>query len=290
MSDRPQKQRKLSSAIPSSAQSTEASDALQSKAAPAPAIAPPVSGESVTPVNANSDVGQPAEGKILPPLHGLPGHSLSRMAIRPKLTVSQPNDPAEREADQVAEQVMRVSQPTAPPNLLNRKFVGHSFRNISVRASGQDAQLLTPELTQGMQQTHVHSNIGQKLQREIDTNASGTTASAPLSAGPSGSGTTPPQATLQPLIVEDTVEQLEPGQMRKRDFLAQLRPAVQSAAEEVLFNDLSGVLMMTVVNAEIERQFTAIVPRTAASLSRLFAPLRQEQDRQRTTFQLFVSR
>jgi hypothetical protein len=36
------------------------------------------------------------------------------------------------------------------------------------------------------------------------------------------------------LIVDDSVEQLEPGQMKKSEFLAQLRSAVMSTAEEAL--------------------------------------------------------
>jgi hypothetical protein len=40
-----------------------------------------------------------------------PVHTFSQISIQPKLTVSQPDDPYEREADRVADEVMRMSDP-----------------------------------------------------------------------------------------------------------------------------------------------------------------------------------
>jgi hypothetical protein len=45
----------------------------------------------------------------------IPTHASTRPAIQPKLTVGAANDPSEQEADQVAEQVMRMPAPVAAP-------------------------------------------------------------------------------------------------------------------------------------------------------------------------------
>jgi hypothetical protein len=46
---------------------------------------------------------------------GIPTHARTRPAVQPKLTVGAAHDPAEQEADQVAEQVMRMPVPVAAP-------------------------------------------------------------------------------------------------------------------------------------------------------------------------------
>lgn len=59
-------------------------------------------------------------------------HDFGRIPILPKLSVSQPNDPYEQEADRVAEQVMRMpdQNPDASPSV--QGFVGHDFGQIAL--------------------------------------------------------------------------------------------------------------------------------------------------------------
>ena len=60
-----------------------------------------------------------------PPIHRLQravgNRAISRLlrspAIQPKLTISEPGDEYEREADRVADQVMRMADGQAPPSL-----------------------------------------------------------------------------------------------------------------------------------------------------------------------------
>lgn len=79
------------------------------------------------------------------PSHGQQqGHDFSQIpvvpksaAIQPKLTVGEPNDQYEQEADQVADQVMRMSAPPAPPAPLQRQ-------GIDVESDAEDSLQTKP--------------------------------------------------------------------------------------------------------------------------------------------------
>jgi len=64
---------------------------------------------SFTPTN------QPIQAPLL-------GHDFSRISIQPKLTVSQPDDPYEQEADRVADEVMRMQIPESNQALMMRSL------------------------------------------------------------------------------------------------------------------------------------------------------------------------
>ncbi|NER78025.1 MAG: DUF4157 domain-containing protein [Leptolyngbya sp. SIO1D8] len=274
--------------------------------------------------------GSPAE--IDPPAEPLPSshfsHNFSHVqvktqspkAIQPKLTVSQPHDPYEQEADRVAQQI--VNLPDAPlsqtvgalratPNphiqrrcqdceeeqlqlkpianhpatipvdlasqLRTRFGTGQSlpesaraffeprfrrpFNHVRIHTdnwaakaahtlgaqaftigqnivfgAGQYApntltgkQLLAHELTHVVQQTAHAAPVSGQVQRQVSSVAAA-----------SASDTTPASeftsAAIRPLIVEDTEADLQSGQMRKADFLRELRTVVCSTAEAELAN------------------------------------------------------
>jgi len=68
------------------------------------------------------------------------GHDFSQISVLPKLSISQPDDPAEREADCVAEQVLRMPEPVnAEDSIPGQRFLGHDFSKISVLPPTQPA-------------------------------------------------------------------------------------------------------------------------------------------------------
>uniref|UniRef100_UPI00188053FA eCIS core domain-containing protein n=1 Tax=Oculatella sp. LEGE 06141 TaxID=1828648 RepID=UPI00188053FA len=131
-------------------------------------------------------------------------------------------------------------------------------------------QLLAHELTHVVQQTQPQPGLAPTLQREADPGTGGTTTSTPPTTATPGSNAA--SGAAQQLIVEDTAEQLEPGQTRKSEFLAQLRPAVQAAAEEALSVDLSSLLLLPVAHTEIERQFATYSTQDSRSLDQTIRP------------------
>ena len=63
---------------------------------------------------------------------GFWGHDFSRISILPKLNVSQPDDPAEQEADRVADQVMRMQVPESTGALAMRSLQSAVQRRCAV--------------------------------------------------------------------------------------------------------------------------------------------------------------
>ncbi len=118
-----------------------------------------------------------------PPNHG-PGYDLSR------IPVSQPGDPAEREAESVAQQVVQAlnGKPFGPPAALRLHPVAPLVQR---QAAAEAAPTITP-------------------------------------------AETTPQAAGAGLLVEDDAETLGPGQLRKSEFLAQLRAEVCAASDAAL--------------------------------------------------------
>ncbi len=147
---------------------------------------------------------------------------ISPTDLQAKGVLSQPGDPYEREADQVAKQVMHLTvpgsfpmaPPPAPPEASSSlaNAVSHVSPMIQ-RAPADGEATSTPA---------------------VDTS---TPETAPAAEG-AATGPVPEDAAGQAptpgLIVEDSVEQLQAGQMKKSDFLAQLRAAVCTTTEEAL--------------------------------------------------------
>lgn len=84
---------------------------------------------------------------------------------------------------------------------------------------------------------------------------------------PGGEGTRPapePPGPARALIVEDGTETLQPGQMRKSEFLSQLRSAVCSAAEEAL----AGTIWSAMGCPYIERWFSYYAEQSSQHVER----------------------
>ncbi len=127
-----------------------------------------------------------APGVSAPPPAPNPGAGLDLSRI----PLSQPSDPAEREAESVAQQVVQA---------LNGNPLGSPA-----------ALRLRP--------------VVPLVQRQVATE------SAPTAPTPE----TTPQTTSASLLVEDDAESIGPGQLRKREFLAQLRAEVCAASDAAL--------------------------------------------------------
>jgi hypothetical protein len=142
--------------------------------------------------------------------------------LQAKHAISQPGDPSEQEADQVSDQVMRMA------------------------ALGSSSAATPPEVPEiSLSFAASVSPIPPMIQRapaEGATSSSTTAAPASETAPTSDAvratsapeNTAPNETPTPGLIVEDSVDQLGPGQMKKSDFLAQLRSAVCTSTEEAL--------------------------------------------------------
>jgi hypothetical protein len=123
--------------------------------------------------------------------------------VQAKLAMDRPGDVFEQEADRVAGEVM------------------HAAREPGLHKRSGAKQL---------------SQVAPMIQR-----AAMEPTSEPTAAGPTGATAEPPVAA-QPateeavpgLIVEDEAEQVQPGQMKKSDFLSQLRADICASANEIL--------------------------------------------------------
>ena len=100
-------------------------------------------------------------------------------------------------------------------------------------------------------------------------------ADAPTPSPASGPAPPPPTATAgaQPtadhpagLIVEDVTQDLAPGQMKRGQFLSQLRAAVYSTAEQAVASSSMAAVIRPQINQEIERQFALYSGLDARSL------------------------
>jgi hypothetical protein len=126
--------------------------------------------------------------------------------------------------------------------------------HATARSLRQDA-ILRAERHQGNR--HVARLIAQR--QGADGGAPAAAEAAPPGADPAPTG----------LIVDDTVAQVGPGQLKKSEFLAQLRAAVASAAAAAL----AGTPWAADAEPEIDRRLAAYATLDAAALERT---LRQE--------------
>ncbi len=140
-------------------------------------------------------------------MHDAIGNRAMLRFVQARLRVGAVGDPYEQEADRVAAHVTRS---TSEPMLQRKCSCGGAGPCPTCEAEQQ-------ELLQRKARTRTFSRLDPLVQRTPDE---------PASAGT--------ETTRTPLIAEDGAESLEPGQMRKSDFLSQLRSSVCRAAEEML--------------------------------------------------------
>jgi hypothetical protein len=78
----------------------------------------------------------------------------------------------------------------------------------------------------------------------------------------------PPSAPPSGVVVEDTVEDPAPTQMKRSPFLAQLRASVTTAAEGALSGSAAGALARPKVQSALEERFQALSGQDAAGIER----------------------
>ncbi len=138
MSDHMKPQRKAVGRLAESSQTTFISPTPDFS--PQLAATPQTAPESLTNVQPSS--ASPEQILEQPEITQTPfvGHNFSQISVLPKLSISQPDDPAEREADCVAEQVMRMPElVNAQDSMPGQWFLGHDFSKISVLPPTQPA-------------------------------------------------------------------------------------------------------------------------------------------------------
>jgi Domain of unknown function (DUF4157) len=82
-----------------------------------------------------SDIGPSTSAASTPPPASPKGHSFSRISVQAKLTVGEPDDAYEQEADRVAEQVMRMPDPIAledDENPVQAKLDGGAIAQLKI--------------------------------------------------------------------------------------------------------------------------------------------------------------
>lgn len=89
------------------------------------------------PIQAEQAMAEQAEAAPEQEPQSLLDYSFGRIPIFPKLSVSQPNDPYEQEADRVATAVMRMPDQTPAPAASVQGFAGHDFGQIALSPSLQ---------------------------------------------------------------------------------------------------------------------------------------------------------
>lgn len=154
--------------------------------------------------------------------------------VQLKLRTTPSADPQEQEADRAAEAVVQGSPETSRP-------------------------FPTPAPL---------SPVAPRMQR-LETEESGTTVAAPVAPSPTTAPTAAETTTaaIPPtpgLIVEDAAPELSPGQMRKSEFLAQLRAAVSRTADEAL----AGTIWSAVGCPWIDHWFGYYSARDSGSIER----------------------
>jgi hypothetical protein len=184
---------------------------------------------------------RPAEAQDLEPLGDLQQavgnrgmlHLLGGIALQSKLKTSQPSDPHEQEADRAA-----------------AHFAGHHAGAViqpkcEACATGAPCSECAEEETEPeLQLKPVH---GMMIQAAPATGATPSTNTAEPAAA--AEKPTAKKSAAASLIVEDDAQDLAPGQMRKSEFLSQLRTSVCSAAEA----ELAGTMWSAMGCPYIER-------------------------------------
>jgi hypothetical protein len=150
---------------------------------------------------------------------------LAGSRLQTKLKVSHPSDAHEQEADWIATRI--VGGASGP--LVQRKCAACAAGAPCSECA--DQEMLQPQLkSRGV------TGGGAIVQRSPAAGAEATpAASSAAQAEASPAPASPAPASAAPaLIVEDDAQKVGPGQMRKSEFLSQLRSAVCSAADDAL--------------------------------------------------------
>ena len=130
-------------------------------------------------------------------------------------------------------------------------------------------QLLAHELTHVVQQTSGLSTLGPRIQR-LPQNGGPTATPAPAAVEPT-TEPTPDETAAPALIVEDEVAELGPGQMRKSEFLAEVRAAICNTVGPVLASvgrSTSGCPYLELVFKFFDRRDVRYIERTLHQFAR----------------------
>ena len=120
--------------------------------------------------------------------------------------------------------------------------------------SGEGRGLLAHELAHVVQQDQ-EARPTVIWRQSADASTSGPTPGATPPPATATAGGQPTADRAAGLIVEDSTQDLAPGQMKRGQFLSQLRPAVYSTAEQAVASSPMAALIRPQMNQEIERQF-----------------------------------
>jgi uncharacterized protein DUF4157 len=140
--------------------------------------------------------------------------------LQTKPKVSQPTDGPEQEADLIA---TRIVGDTSGP-LMQRKCPACAVGAPCSECAAEET--LQPQL-----KSRVVTGGGAIVQRSP---AAGAEATPAANAGAQAKASPAPPSAAPALIVEDDAQKVGPGQMRKSEFLSQLRSALCSAADDAL--------------------------------------------------------
>jgi hypothetical protein len=145
---------------------------------------------------------------------------LSVGVIQPKLRVSQPSDPDEREADSVADKIVAS---THAPKI---------YRKCACESAG------TPCAKCQEEETTIHRSAASTLRSSPlsvqRAPAASDAANTPDKSADSPSKPSPTPSKTHPLVVEDDAQSVAPHQMRKSAFFALLRSEACATADAVL--------------------------------------------------------
>ncbi len=159
-------------------------------------------------------------------------HLLKSGALQTKPKINQPGDVYEKEADGDAEQVMRSSDGVVrgisdgPPKIQKKCEACASGQGTCTKRAEEEEEII--------QRKPLAPAITPLIQRQVKE-------------PPTARAVTPSPG----LIVEDEAEDVKPGQMRKSEFLSELKTSVCSTAEEAL----SGTIWSAMGCPYIERWF-----------------------------------
>jgi hypothetical protein len=198
---------------------------------------------------------RPAEAPDLDPLGGLQQtvgnrgmlHLLGSIALQSKLKTSQRSDPHEQAADGAA-----------------ARFIGHHAGAViqpkceTCATAAPCSECAEEETEPELQLKPAHDLMIQAAPATGATPATNTAKSAEADKEPTA------KKSAASLIVEDDAQDLSPGQMRKSDFLSQLRTSVCSAAEA----ELAGTMWSAMGCPYIQRWFDNYQKRPAAYVER----------------------
>lgn len=229
--------------------------------------------EEVQAKTVDSDLDSPqaaTDEPPLPPVEPPPPEANSSVTIQTKLTIGQPDDPYEQEADQVADQVMRMPEPTAPhqqasaitaPTPLQLKSNSdskpHSPSSLEARLNARKGQGRSlPEPTQSFMESRFGQDFSQ-VRVHADSEAAQLNQSLNAQAFTYGRDVLfgagkyrPDSETGQQLIAHELTHVLQQTGQRpsvQRAVLGQLPEGASTDEGDIIFtvpgaNSISGIL------------------------------------------------